>query len=119
MSIIVYVVTKNKAEAHAIAEAAVSTHLAACANIIEGMTSLFRWQGKIQRAQETIVILKTRQQLFTALKREILKHHSYECPCIVSWPIKSGHTPYLRWLQAETRARTKKAAKPRKSRVRR
>ena len=98
----VYVTAGDLAEAERIGEAVVDERLAACANILEGMRSIFRWEGSVQKGREAVLILKTREDLLDALKDRIVELHGYELPCIVAWPITAGHAPFLDWVLAET-----------------
>ena len=90
------------AEAEAIAAALVSDRLAACVNIMPGVRSVYRWQGKVETGNEVALIAKSRQSLFAAIEARVKSLASYECPCIVAWPIVEGHQPYLDWLRDET-----------------
>jgi periplasmic divalent cation tolerance protein len=101
---IVYVTAPNRDEALTLAAALVEERLAACANITEGMTSLFWWQGQVQRENEVSLILKTRADLLEALKRRVGELHSYTVPCVVAWPIADGNEDFLDWVRNETRA---------------
>lgn len=98
----VYVTAGDLEEAERIGEAVVDARLAACANVLEGMRSIFRWQGSVQKGREAILILKTREDLFDELKQRIVELHSYELPCIVAMPIAAGHEPFLDWIASET-----------------
>ncbi len=98
----VYATASDAAEAERIGEAIVDERLAACANVIDGMRSIFRWQGSVQKGREAILILKTREDLFDELKQRIVELHSYELPCIVAMPIAMGHEPFLDWVASET-----------------
>lgn len=100
--IIIYVTLPSQGESEEIAAALLDKKLIACANIFPPHTALYRWQGETGRAQEHAVIMKTRAELFEKVKEAILGLHSYECPCIVSWPIENGHAPFLRWIGEET-----------------
>lgn len=71
--------------------------------MIPAVKSLYRWEGKVQTANEAALILKTRSQLVDALKAKIRTIHPYECPCIVAWPIEAGDPAYLAWIAEETR----------------
>lgn len=95
----VYVTVGSEDEARRLAEAAVAEGLAACANILRGMQSIYRWQGEICHDTETVLILKTTAARFPDLRARLADLHSYECPCIVALPIVAGHEPYLDWLQ--------------------
>lgn len=98
----VYVTAADAAEAERIGEAVVEARLAACANVLDGMRSIFRWQGSVQKGREAILILKTREDLFEDLKQLIVSLHSYELPCVVALPIAAGHEPFLDWVATET-----------------
>jgi periplasmic divalent cation tolerance protein len=98
----VYVTAADVAEAERIAEAVVEERLAACGNVIDGMRSIFRWQGSVQKGCEAVLILKTREDLFDDLKERIVALHSYELPCIVALPLAGGHEPFLDWIDEET-----------------
>ena len=78
--------------------------LAACANIIPGMTSIYHWEGKLARESEVVLILKTRAELFSAIEARVKELHSYDNPCIIALPIAAGAAPFLAWLAAETGA---------------
>ena len=98
----VYVTTPTHAEAETLARAAVEERLAACANILPAMTSLYRWQGKIEEGREAVLILKTRAALFDALTARLKTLHPAECPCIVALPLVAGEAGFLRWIGDET-----------------
>ncbi|WP_246148460.1 divalent-cation tolerance protein CutA [Skermanella pratensis] len=89
-------------EAHRIGRTLVEERLAACANLLPGMTSVYRWQGKVEQADEVVVIAKTTADLFDRLAARVKEIHSYDCPCIVALPLERGHAPYLDWIAAET-----------------
>lgn len=78
--------------------------LVACANIIPGMHSIYRWQNKVEESNEVIVIFKTQSQLFEACKVEIKKEHPYQVPCILEIEIKQGDQAFLNWLKDEANA---------------
>jgi periplasmic divalent cation tolerance protein len=99
--IFVYVTAGNEAEALRIGRAVVEERLAACANAIPGMRSLYWWEGRIQEAAETVLILKSTAALLDTLTRRIQELHSYELPCVVALPIAGGNPAYLDWIRAE------------------
>lgn len=101
-AIFVYITAPTEAEASTIAKTVVEERLAACANILPGMKSVYHWQGKVEEAAETVLILKTRQELFARLEGRVRELHSYQTPCIVALPVTHGHQPYLDWISAET-----------------
>lgn len=97
----VYMTAGDLAEAERIAEALVEERLAACVNILDGMRSVFRWQGSVQKGREVAMFAKTREDLFDDLKARVVELHSYELPCVVALPIRSGHEPFLDWVSEE------------------
>ena len=99
-----YVTASSREEASAIAEAVVGARLAACANILDGMESVYWWQGKLTRDREIVLILKTRAELVEAVIAKVKSLHSYTCPCVVALPVVAGNPAYLEWLEAETAA---------------
>jgi periplasmic divalent cation tolerance protein len=99
---LVYVTTPDQAVAEVLAERAVEGQLAACANILPGMVSIYRWQGKLERASESVLILKTRVDLAAELKTMLTTHHPYETPCILVLPIADGHQAFLDWIAGQT-----------------
>jgi len=100
--ILVYLTAASPEEADWIGEALVSERLAACVNRIDGMRSLFHWEGVIDRATETVLLAKTRRTLFEPLAARVRALHSYTTPCILAVPIVLGDPDYLAWLTRET-----------------
>ena len=98
----VYVTVQDADEAGRIAYAVVNEKLAACANILPGMTSVYRWQGKMEAVSEAVLILKTQDSLFQKLEARIKELHSYDVPCIVALPIGQGAQEFLDWIGTET-----------------
>jgi len=86
-------------KARELARALVQNRLAACVNIVPGLHSIFRWQGKIDKANESLLMIKTTKALFPALLKFLKKRHPYQVPEIISLPIQSGNQEYLRWLE--------------------
>lgn len=101
-AIFIYCTSPTFEEAEKIAAALLDQKLIACANIMAPHTALYRWQGQVERAQEFTIIMKTSSELFEKVRKMIVGMHSYECPCIVSWPIDAGHAPFLDWIKTET-----------------
>lgn len=85
-------------DAERIARALVDRGLAACVNIVPGVTSVFRWKGRVEAAAERLLVIKTRAQRFEALRQALVALHPYELPEVVVVPIEGGHAPYLAWL---------------------
>ena len=101
--IFIYVTVPSEAEAQKIAQAVVADRLAACANIIPGMKSLYHWEGKIEQGNEVIIIFKTRAELFQAVEARVKELHSYSAPCIVSLPLTNVSSGFMQWILAETK----------------
>lgn len=98
---LIYVTASSRQEAERIAESAVTERLAACANIIDGISSIFRWKGKLCRATEAVLILKTTENRTKELVARIKQLHSYECPCITVLPVEGGNPAFLQWIEDE------------------
>lgn len=88
-------------EAEMLAEKLVTARLAACVNIVPGVRSLYEWEGKLQREQECLLLIKTRSEGFPELVKLIQSSHSYELPEVVAVPIEAGSGPYLKWIDAK------------------
>ena len=99
---LVYVTAPSLAEAEGLARLAVTRRLAACANILPGLRSLYWWQGRLEQADEVLLLLKTTAALAGELTRVLAEAHSYDCPCVVVLPIEGGHRAFLDWITAET-----------------
>lgn len=99
----IYVTTASALEARKIARRVVAEKLAACANILPGMASVYRWKGKMEDGRECVLILKTRKTLYRKLERRVKELHGYDVPCIVALPVVAGYAPYLDWIDKETR----------------
>jgi periplasmic divalent cation tolerance protein len=96
--IIVLVTTPNKMEAEKIAQSLLTEKLIACANIINPVISFFHWSGKVERAEECLVVMKSRLDLFGELAERLKGLHSYEVPEILALPIIEGSNAYLEWM---------------------
>ena len=96
--IIVMVTTTNKQEAENIAQNLLKERLIGCANIIGPVSSLFHWAGKIEKAEEYLIFMKSREDLFEKLAETVKALHSYEVPEILALPIVDGSRAYLDWL---------------------
>ncbi len=94
----IYVTTTSKEEAQRIGRALLEKKLVACINVWEGMESTYWWEGKLESAKETILLLKTATEKVDAVIPVIKAMHSYSAPCVLSWPIEKGNPDYLKWL---------------------
>ncbi|PYP82833.1 MAG: hypothetical protein DMF61_25290 [Blastocatellia bacterium AA13] len=97
--IIVLVTSANGDEASKIAEALVRERLAACVNIISDVESVYRWEGKVARDREMLLVIKTTADRYSELEQRIHKLHSYSTPEVVAIPIQQGSANYLTWLR--------------------
>ncbi len=95
----IYVTTKDMEEATKIARTLVTEHLAACANIVPGMTSIYLWENKLQEEGEVLLFLKSNVSLVEKCIQRIKELHSYEVPCIVCYESKNGNPDYLDWVR--------------------
>lgn len=91
----------SAAVAEQMARSLVLERLAACANVIAGVTSIFRWEGEVQREGEVLIILKTTERAVAALEQRVVELHPYDVPEFVALPVVAGHAPYLDWVGAE------------------
>jgi periplasmic divalent cation tolerance protein len=101
--IIVLVTTATKSEAEKISEALLKEKLIACANIINPVTSFFNWQGKMDKCEECLVVMKSRRDLFAELEKRVKGLHSYDVPEVLALPIIDGSGAYLAWLSSVLR----------------
>ena len=98
----VYVTCKDREQARAIGKTVVRERLAACANLFDGMESIYWWEGEVEVASECVLILKTTELLVERLVDAVKAAHSYDVPCVVALPIVAGNQDYLDWLCRET-----------------
>ena len=100
--VVVFVTTSSEEEAEKIASLLLEKRTAACVNVIPRVSSRFWWQGKLDSAQESLLIIKTRAALMPQLTEIVKKAHSYTVPEIVALPIVAGDKDYLDWVDQET-----------------
>ena len=101
-TVILYTTWPDAEKAEAVGAEAVAERLAACANIFAPIISIYRWEGAIEEGRESIIIAKTRHELFNELSERVKAIHSYSVPCIVEIPLGRIDGGYLDWLTAET-----------------
>ena len=100
---VVVLVTAPTAELAAeLARAVVEERLAACGNVLPGVRSIYRWEGKVQDEPEVLLVLKTRRDRFAALRDRILALHPYELPEVIALPVEAGSDAYLDWIARST-----------------
>lgn len=103
-AILVLVTTPSAENAAELARALVEAGLAACGNVVPGLRSIYRWEGKVHDEPEALLILKTQRGSFEALRERVIALHPYECPEVIALPIEAGHAPYLAWIAANVTA---------------
>ena len=96
--VIIFVTCKDNLEAEKITQELLNERLIACGNIINPVTSFFHWLGKIDRADECLIIMKSRRDLFAEVSEKVKGLHSYEVPEILAFPIIEGSKGYLDWM---------------------
>ncbi len=95
---VVLMTAPDAAAAERIARALVDERLAACVNIVPGVRSIYRWEGKVEDSTEVLLVAKTRAALFERLEARVRALHPYDVPEIVALPLTDGSRPYLSWL---------------------
>jgi periplasmic divalent cation tolerance protein len=101
-AVFVYTTYPSIVEAEEAGRALVEQRLAACVNILPGMISHYRWQGALARAEEVMMLIKTRASLADTVREQVKAGHSYATPAILVLPIESVDQTYLAWVMAET-----------------
>ena|SRR5690625_810420 len=100
--VVVYVTTPDMDCARSIADALVAQHLAACVNIVPTVESIYRWQGQVEHATETLLVIKTRAGHVAAIEDCLTQLHPDDVPECIALPIIGGAAPYLHWLAEQT-----------------
>jgi periplasmic divalent cation tolerance protein len=101
-AVVVYTTFPTLVEAERVVKALVEGRLAACANILPGMVSHYRWQGQVERGEEVVMLIKTRATLAEDVSHAVREMHSYDTPAIVVLPLESVERTYLGWLLEST-----------------
>jgi periplasmic divalent cation tolerance protein len=101
-AVFVYTTFPSVVEAEKAGRVLVEGRLAACVNILPGMTSVYRWQGAVERAEEAVMIVKTRQSLAEAVRASVKATHPYDTPAIVVLPVESVDDSYFAWILEST-----------------
>ncbi len=96
--VVIFVTCASKEEAGKISSTLVEKKLAACASMVHGVHSVFRWQGKVDTAEESLLIIKSSEDQLGSIIKEVRSLHSYEVPEIIALPIIGGSKDYLEWL---------------------
>ncbi|MGD8903848.1 MAG: divalent-cation tolerance protein CutA [Anaerolineae bacterium] len=99
--LVVLITAGSQEEADRIANTLVAEMLAACVNVLPGVTSVYRWEGEVQRDQEWLLVTKTTREVLDDLVRRVQAIHSYDLPEIIALPVVGGSQDYLRWIDGE------------------
>lgn len=84
-----------------LARALVEARLAACGNVVPGLRSIYRWEGRVQDDAEALLLLKTTRDRFEALRDEVLRRHPYQVPEVLALPVEAGSAAYLAWVRGQ------------------
>jgi periplasmic divalent cation tolerance protein len=96
---LVVISTAPRAEdAEFMARELVERRLAACVNVLPPMTSIYRWRGDVERTEEVLMVVKTTEDRFEAVRDALVKGHPYDVPEVLALEVRAGHAPYLAWL---------------------
>jgi periplasmic divalent cation tolerance protein len=98
----VHVTMPDAERAISLGRALVDEGLAACVNVVPGVRSIYRWQGKIEESDEVLCLIKTRAEIFERVRRRVAELHPYEIPEILSFAVDDGSPTYLDWVHAAT-----------------
>jgi periplasmic divalent cation tolerance protein len=99
--IVLLITTADAEEAQRIADVLLAERMAACVNIVPKVNSQFWWHGKVEKADESLLIVKSRAPLLSQIVKLVKKHHRYEVPEIIALPVVGGNPDYLEWLAKE------------------
>ena len=105
---LVYMTAGSIEESKDLSRILLKKNLVACVNLLENMTSIYKWKGELEEGCEVVMIAKTRKSLMPQLIEAVTKHHNYQCPCILELPIEGGNPEFLQWIETETE-RTKES----------
>lgn len=99
-AVVVLITCPTRRVAERLAQALVRQRAAACVNLLPGLQSVFRWEGKIDHAREVLLLIKTTPARVARLTRLVRSLHPYEVPEVIALPVTAGSAPYLRWVKA-------------------
>lgn len=102
-TLLVFTSMPDTASAQNLAASLIEQRLAACVNILAPCRSVYRWQGKIESAEEVPLLIKTTRERYAALEQAVRAQHPYELPEIIAVPVSRGLPAYLDWVVGETR----------------
>ncbi len=101
---LIYITASGYEEAKKIGKALVEKRLCACVNVYPKVTSFYWWEEKLNEDEEAVIVAKTRKEFVERVKEEVLRIHSYSCPCILALPVEGGHEEFIEWIVKETAA---------------
>ncbi len=105
-NVVIFITTGTNEEAHRIANMLLNQRKVACVNILPKISSLFWWQDKLDSAQESLLIVKTRVSLLSEIVSMVREVHSYDVPEVIALPIIGGNPDYLEWIGKEVKQST-------------
>jgi periplasmic divalent cation tolerance protein len=97
-AVVAFSTVATQEDAEHIARTLVQRRLAACVNIVPGLTSVYSWKGEVETDQELLLVIKTRRERLDALRQALLKVHPYEVPELIALPVEGGSEAYLKWI---------------------
>lgn len=101
-----YTTTPSREEAYRLGRTLVEEGLIACANILENMHAIYRWEGSVETAEESVLICKTSTSLVAAVAQRLKDLHSYECPCILLLSVQAADPAFSQWVDANVKTPT-------------
>lgn len=105
-ALVVITTTETLADGERLARILVEAELAACAQVLPQITTVYRWQGKVEQANEALLLIKTTSMAYPELENAIKQNHSYQTPEIIALPVEMGSADYLNWLATSVRRQT-------------
>lgn len=102
-AVVCFITTSSAAESRKIARTLVEEKIAACVSVVPGVTSRYRWKGRVETAREQLLIVKTLSAKVPALVRRVKSLHAYAVPEVIALPIRAGNRGYMRWLEESLR----------------
>jgi periplasmic divalent cation tolerance protein len=103
MACLIFITCPNRKSAEKISKSLLKKGLVACINIIPRIKSMYWWEGKIEKSFETLLIIKTKDELFNSVKKEVIKLHPYKVPEVICVRISKGYEKYLKWIKEVTK----------------
>jgi periplasmic divalent cation tolerance protein len=103
-ALVVITTTETNEDAERLARLLVERELAACVQVLPQITSVYSWQGKLEQATESLLLIKTTRAAYPRLETAIKENHPYQTPEIIAMPVEAGSNGYLNWLTASVNA---------------